>query len=100
MKFGLPDTCVEALRKLFSEFSSIQKVIIYGSRAKGNYRPFSDIDLTIVGDDVSKDDYYALDAKIDDLLLPYEIDLSVFKDLKNETLIDHIQRRGLEFYPG
>ena len=69
-----------------------------GSRAKGNYKRGSDIDLTLFGgeltDRVQSRIYWALD----DLLLPYKIDLSRFSDLRHPALIEHIQRVGLAIY--
>lgn len=76
----------------------IERVILYGSRAKGNYKPFSDVDITLVGGLLTHDDLSRIIIAIDDLLLPYQFDISIFHQLKNETLIDHINRRGIVIY--
>ncbi|MCS6796683.1 MAG: nucleotidyltransferase domain-containing protein, partial [Raineya sp.] len=49
MKYGLPNSAIEAIQKVFSKYPEIEKVILYGSRAMGNYRVGSDIDLTLCG---------------------------------------------------
>lgn len=98
MKYGLTDTEYSKLQSVFSADSRIERVILYGSRAKGNYKPFSDIDLTIVGPKLSHADRNEIAREIDDLLLPYEVDLSLFHSLKSPALIDHIRRRGITIY--
>jgi len=97
MRFGLKETVVEQINALCQKYSAIEQVIIYGSRAKGNYKPGSDIDLTIVGE-IDLSTMFKLEDEIDDLLLPYMIDLSVMKKIENPDLIEHIQRVGQVFY--
>ena len=87
----------ESTRQLLSVFRSeisISDVVLYGSRAKGNFRPGSDIDLTIKGDDLTTTWLMQLSMQLDDLLLPYEIDLSIYSHIENEDLIEHIDRVG------
>ena len=91
---GLSAEETALLQSVFSAETSLNKVILYGSRAKGTYRPGSDIDLTLTGSCLSTGWLMDLSAKIDDLLLPYEIDLSIFDHIDNLDLIDHIQRVG------
>lgn len=72
-------------------------MILYGSRAKGNFRPNSDIDLTIIGD-LDWQTFTQLESELDDVLLPYKMDLSLFAHLENTSLVEHIQRVGKVFY--
>lgn len=81
-----------------SSVSGVKKAILYGSRAKGNYKPFSDIDITLVGDSLSRRDLNVASCALDDLLLPYQIDLSLYDTLKNEDLIEHINHYGVEIF--
>jgi uncharacterized protein len=96
--FGLAPEVLRKLRSVFVRHPAIKNVLIYGSRAKGNYRQGSDIDLTIKGDDIPFVEYMQIQNQIDDLLLPYSVDLSQYNQLANVELIDHINRVGLEFY--
>ncbi len=96
--FGLPAHAVEKLRGVFQSWPQIQRVLLYGSRAKGNYRPGSDIDLTIEGEDLSLSQLLAIENQIDDLLLPWMIDLSLKHRIDSTTLLDHISRVGIAFY--
>jgi predicted nucleotidyltransferase len=65
---------------------------------RGSYKPFSDIDITLVGEDISHRDLLQIMNDIDDLLLPYMFDISIFHTLRNEELIEHINRRGAVIY--
>jgi len=98
MQFGLSDNVIDEINSIFKKYPSISKVIVYGSRAKGNYRTGSDIDLVIF--DANND--YKLLAKLmnelDDLLLPYMIDLSFYDEIDNPNLKEHIDRIGIAFY--
>jgi uncharacterized protein len=97
-KFGLKQTVIEKMNRIFMQYPKIETVIIYGSRAKGNHKPGSDIDLTMVGKGISHQDLMEISIKLDDLLLPYTIDLSIHHQIDNQDLRAHIQRVGLIFY--
>lgn len=97
MKFGLKESTINSLLKIFSEFQSIERVIIYGSRAKGNFKNGSDIDLTIVGE-IDFNTLLKIENEIEDLLLPYKIDISLHHQIENKELTDHINRRGKVIY--
>ena len=91
----------DELQKLISVLSSqknIEKAIIYGSRAKGTNRKFSDVDLTLVGSNLTHRDLNVLALSVDDLLLPYEFDISLYSALKNKKLLEHIDRVGKVIY--
>lgn len=96
MRFGLNDEVIDKLNNIFKNYN-IQKVIIFGSRAKGNYKPYSDIDLAFIGD-IDFDTKLEILEKIDDLLLPYKVDFIDFDKIKNINLKNHIKRVGKVFY--
>mgnify|MGYP002521923375 FL=1 len=98
MPYGLTDIELQKLTTALSSAEGVKKAILYGSRAKGNYKPFSDIDITLVGDSLSRHDLNAVSRTLDDLLLPYQIDLSLYDTLKNEDLIEHINHYGVEIF--
>ena len=95
--FGLKQQHIEAINTCFTKLTQIEQVILYGSRAMGNYRTGSDIDLTIVGELDSRD-FTELEIQLDDLMLPYKIDLSILIQIDNPELKDHIHRNGKVFY--
>ena len=95
--FGLKEKHIEAINTCFAEYENIEQVVVYGSRAKGNYKNGSDIDLTIVSD-LTYSEILKLENQLDDLLLPYKIDSSLKHQISNSDLIAHIDRVGKIFY--
>lgn len=98
MKFGLSEDTILKINAVFENFPQIEKVIIYGSRAKGNYKNGSDIDLTLTGEDLNLTLINKIETEIDELLLPYTFDISIYHQLENPELISHIERVGKIFY--
>lgn len=98
MLFGLNDIELQALRNVFASFPEVEEAIIYGSRARGTNRIGSDIDITLKGKSLTYLQLALLDAKIDDLYLPYFVDLSFFPMLKNPDLLESIKREGKILY--
>ena len=95
---GLNEKECAVLQTLFAANARIAEVVLYGSRAKGNYKPFSDVDIVLIGDDLSRTDVNRLYAAIDDSSLPSKFDISLLTSLKNEELIAHIERVGITIY--
>jgi type I restriction enzyme S subunit len=98
MKYGLAEESIQKIRSVFAGFPGIDKAVLYGSRAKGNYKPGSDIDLTLYGASLTASLHAKIAEALDDLLLPYTIDLSLFDELDNAKLREHIERVGVTFY--
>jgi predicted nucleotidyltransferase len=94
---GLSRAEYDSIHCVFQLYPQIKTVVLYGSRAKGNFRPSSDIDLTLVGD-LDWSIFTEVENALDYLLLPYKIDFSMFDHLENSQLIEHIGRVGLVFY--
>jgi uncharacterized protein len=100
LSFGLKETTIEKIRSVFAKYPEIEKAVLYGSRAKGNYRNGSDIDLTLMGDGLTHNQLLRIEREIDDLLLPYKMDLSLYRQIENPDLSKHIDRVGITFYQG
>ena len=99
MKYALEESTVLKICEIFTRYAQVEKVILYGSRAKGNYKNGSDIDLTLDGDEsLNLDVLFKIIDDIDELYLPYTFDLSIFPDLRDQDVIDHIRRVGVIFY--
>ena len=75
----------------------VQEAVLFGSRAKGNYRQGSDIDIAVKGT-VSKDVLSALLVAFDETVLPYFVDIVVYDHIKNIALKEHIDRVGICIY--
>lgn len=98
MTAGLSADTVVRLQQVLARFPQVDQAVLYGSRATGNFKPGSDIDLTLFGKYVDSEVLADIANAIDDLLLPYVVDLSAHSMLDNQALIDHIDRVGVAFY--
>ena len=97
-EFGLETMEMDKIIMSIASIDGVDKAVIYGSRAQGNYKPFYDVDISLVGKSLSYSDLLRLHSIIDDLLLPYEIDLNIFDLIQNENLKEHILRCGRVIY--
>jgi len=98
MKFGLENSIIKQINAVFVKHPQIEKVILYGSRAKGNHKKGSDLDLTLAGESLTLSLQHQIEIELDDLFLPYTFDISIFNQISNPDLIDHINRVGVVFY--
>ena len=96
--YGLDQEEMDVLRQIFSEVKNLEEVVLYGSRAKGNYKPFSDIDITLKGDFLTLDTLSDVCLKLSESSLPYFCDVSLYNHLTSPELIDHINRKGKTIY--
>ena len=98
MKFGLSDTVIEELRNVFRRHQNIERVLIFGSRSKGNYRAGSDIDLAVIGKGIDYRQILTILCEIEDLELLYSVDMIDYKEKIGTPIGNHIDRVGLVFY--
>jgi len=99
MQYGLSDNTITILYSVFNKYPGIKQVILYGSRAKGNFRGGSDIDITLKTDSsFTRDDLLNITGDFDDSDIPYFIDVSIYDKLSNPDLKDHIDRVGKVLY--
>ena len=96
--FGLKEEEEQLLKSIFSKYDSLNKVIVYGSRAKGTFNERSDIDLVITESNIERPLIGQIISEINNSNFPYLVDLQDFSSLKNQQLIEHINRVGKVFY--
>ncbi|MCD4794477.1 MAG: nucleotidyltransferase domain-containing protein [Bacteroidales bacterium] len=98
MKYGLKQENLQAIIKVLSSFDEVEEAILYGSRAKETSDPASDIDLTLKGEKLNIRLLNKISWALDELLLPYIFDLSLYNQINNPDLLEHIHRIGKLFY--
>jgi uncharacterized protein len=98
MRFGIPEARLEQLLATISREPRVHGVVLYGSRAKGNYREGSDIDLCLDAPELDYSSLLRMETELDDLLLPWKIDLAVRQKIDNPDLIAHIDRVGMTLF--
>ncbi len=95
---GINEELIASIQQVFERNWKIDSVVLFGSRAKGNYREDSDIDLAVKGRNITFDDILELSGKLDELKLPYEIDLVNYFAIQDKDVVEHIDRVGVVFY--
>lgn len=95
--FGLDESTRRKVKQVLDQHHDIDEVVIYGSRAKGNYRPGSDIDISLKGEGLTLEKLNQIVHEIDDLDLPYRFDISIYQQIDNIELVEHIDRVGVLF---
>ncbi len=94
--FGLPEKTINEIKKLLSKYPQIKEIKIFGSRAKGNYKPSSDIDLALFGN-IDDKLLRHIAFELDELPTPYQFDLLNYSDINNENLKNSIDKFGKNF---
>ena len=98
MEFGLKEHVIQKIQSVLENFPEIEEAVLYGSRAKGNYKNGSDIDLTLKGKNLNLLILGKIDEQLDDLLLPYTFNLSIYHQISNAEFLNHINRVGKIFF--
>jgi predicted nucleotidyltransferase len=83
------------ISSVLNQHPEVSQVKLFGSRAKGCHTKASDIDLALWGVDALQAESIA--AELDELPLPYRFDVKAFESIKQHSLRDHIQRRGIDW---
>ena len=97
-KHGLDSETVARITGVLARFPEVERVILFGSRAKGTHRRGSDIDLAFVGREIDWRKLGQIDDALDDLLLPYRFSLIGLDERTDAEVAAHIRRVGVAFY--
>ena|SRR3989338_4613070 len=79
---------------IITKHANIREVILYGSRAKGNFREGSDIDLVLKGDKITSKQLTQIGLDYENLYFPWKLDVTVYENITSDQLLDHIRRVG------
>jgi uncharacterized protein len=96
--FGLKTSDIEKIVAVIKEFEAVEEVLIFGSRAKGNFKNGSDVDLALKGKlnfTLTAHIGYLLNEETD---MPYKFDVIDYHSIQNKDLTDHIDRVGIILY--
>jgi predicted nucleotidyltransferase len=97
MVYGLNDNIIKKIKEIFQLFPEVEKVILFGSRAIGTFKEGSDIDLAIIGS-VNFNIKLSISQKMDELNLPYKIDIIEYEKIKETELLNSINKYGIIIY--
>ena len=98
-KYGLTPSHINLITDVFKDHQGIEQVILFGSRAKGNYKPGSDVDFAVVGSNMTARDINNISYQLnEETVLPYYFDVLEYSAISSEELIHHINEYGIPFY--
>lgn len=98
-RFGITEKSHALILEIIRHYPQVETVLIFGSRAKGNFRNGSDIDLAIKGNGCSPELALKISGIInEEIAVPYCVDIVDYNSLENRDLKTHIDRVGIEFY--
>ncbi|MEO5344778.1 MAG: nucleotidyltransferase domain-containing protein [Magnetococcus sp. YQC-9] len=97
METGLRQRDLALMHAVFRQVKEIRAVVLFGSRAKGNFRPGSDVDLCLIGlGDNLKVEGVAM--ALEELPIPYLFDVKARESIRYPPLLEHIERVGVTIY--
>lgn len=88
---------VEQLKQVFQKSKEIEKVVLYGSRVLGRSKPGSDVDLSLYGNIIFSNHLQIMN-ELDGMNWPEKIDVSIYNDIQNKELREHIDHFGQVIY--
>lgn len=97
--FGLKNSNIIEIRNILNKIPEIDQAKIFGSRAKGNYKNGSDVDIVLIGEKITHQ--MALDVSFElneETQMPYKFDVLNINDINNQELLAHFKRKGIVFY--
>ena len=96
--FGLSEEDINEIKEIIAQFSDVKEMLIIGSRAKGNYKKTSDVDIVLKGKNITHSTIVGISGKLnDETLMPYHFDVINYNTISNKALIKHIEQCGLPF---
>jgi predicted nucleotidyltransferase len=93
--YGIDHSDFKRLIDVISSNKKISEAILFGSRAKGNYNKYSDIDIALKANDLTFDEQLEIKVMIEELMMPYYVDVLDYDKVQNPDLKDHINRVGI-----
>ncbi len=97
--FGLLESDVAEILTVLVQYPEVDEALIFGSRAMGNFREGSDVDIALKGQDLPYSIVSAISGILnEDTTMPYHFDVVNYHSLSNPDLMEHIDRVGKVIY--
>lgn len=97
--FGLLERDINYIKESLSKFTEIKEALIFGSRAMGNYKKGSDIDMVLIGEKIDNKILFKVEDDLNEVYpIPYFFDILNYNDISNDNLKEHINKYGKSIY--
>lgn len=98
IKTGISSNLLNEIIRIISKYKNVEKAVIFGSRARGNFKKISDIDICIFGDDMTHKEMNLMEFEIKEIDTPLDFDVINFKSISKDELKKNILNDGVEIY--
>lgn len=98
IKTGIPSNLLNEIIRIISKYKNVERAVIFGSRARGNFKKVSDIDICIFGDDMTHKEMNLMEFEIKEIDTPLDFDVINFKSISKDELKKNILNDGVEIY--
>jgi uncharacterized protein len=99
MDFGLQRQDVDEIIHILQSYPVVEEAILFGSRAKGNFKQGSDIDIAIKGKGIDQGVVASISFLLnEEIELPYFFDIVHFEAISEQELREHVIRVGRSIY--
>lgn len=98
MMDGLKPKYRDAIIAHLSANPKVERIVLFGSRTAGTFRPTSDVDVALFGEELNLDDQAALSEAMAELSVPQRVDVLIHHRIENEALREHIRKHGVEWF--
>jgi uncharacterized protein len=96
-ELGLKKDDLSDILKVINKYKEVKSAVIFGSRAKGNYKNGSDVDIALKGEDLTFSIVQNIRAELnEETIMPYKFDVIFYNKIVNNELISHIDRVGVK----
>ena len=96
--FGLRSKDIELLIEVLRRYPDVEEAVVFGSRAMGNYKPGSDVDIALK-ENLEPDTCGDIAVEFNERMpLPYKFDVIVYQDISHKPFIEHIDCYGKTLY--
>ncbi len=97
-KFGIERETLEKIIEIFKRYKQVKKVCIFGSRARGDFKKGSDIDICVWLDDNGENIIYRIEDELEEINIILLFDIVVFNNITKESLKNSILKEGVIIY--
>jgi len=94
---GISDEAMRKITDVIASFTFVIRAVIFGSRAKGNYKKYSDVDICLFGE-IDAFQAERVRGSLNELNVIYEFDVVAYNNIKTTALREHIDRVGIEIF--
>ncbi|WAM34957.1 nucleotidyltransferase domain-containing protein [Caldicellulosiruptor morganii] len=97
-KFGIEEEILDKIVEIFKKYRQVRKACVFGSRARGDYKRGSDLDLCIWLEEGCENPVYKIEDELDELDTILLFDIVAFNSITKESLKESILREGVIIY--